>query len=573
MSLCNQHLSIQKSISELFIHAKIPFTIINTEKEIQFISPALKDLIDLSSEKQLEKLFDHDTIRNALNKVIKNKMMVSTLYEITDGETLLFSLFPIIKNNHVEGIIILLNHKDQLIDQNNYFFEEDLKAIFDLSFDVIYVSDQNGKTLRVSNAAKKLWGQEPEELVGRNVADLEQKGIVKPSITLMVLEKKEKVAAFQTTSTGRRLMVVGTPIKDEKGNVIRVVNASRDITEESRLHSELEEANRLLSGYKEELKSLRKQRMSENEIIFCSREMEKSMYLAEKVAVVDSTVLILGESGVGKEVIASFIHQKSSRKDKPFIKINCGAIPESLLESELFGYESGAFTGANKGGKMGLFELASEGTLFLDEVAEMPYVLQVKLLRVLQEQEITRIGSSNPIKVNVRIIAATNRELEEEVQKGSFREDLFYRLNVVPIHIPALRERKEDIVPLLMHFMDYYNDKYSKNNSFSLELIEALQQYDWPGNVRELQNIVERLIVISDEDEISDGYFPYRSKSSEYKKQVEVNEIIPLKECLEMAEKQLLHLAKQRYYTTTEIAKALKVDQSTISRKLQKLKV
>lgn len=558
----------------MFMNANIPFAIISNEKKIQFISPAWKEILNLYSQGQLEKLLELDTIRNTLDKVIKNKVTASIPAEIANGITLSFSLYPIIKSSHVDGIIILINDKDQIKkNQNNDYFEEDLKAIFDLNYDVIYVSDHNGKTLRVSNAAKRLWGQDAEELVGRNVADLEKQGIVKPSITRMVLDKKEKVSAFQTTSTGRKLMVVGTPIKDEKGNVIRVVNTSRDITEESRLHLELEETKRLLSGYKQELDSLRMLRDSENQIIFSSNEMEKSMYLAEKVADVDSTVLLLGESGVGKEVIANFIHQKSSRMDKPFIKVNCGAIPESLLESELFGYESGAFTGASKGGKMGLFEVASEGTLFLDEIAEIPYPLQVNLLRVLQEQEVTRIGSSKPIDINVRIIAATNRDLEKEVRNGSFREDLFYRLNVVPIHIPALRERKEDIVTLLIHYLNYYNHKYLKNKSFTLELMEALQHYDWPGNVRELQNIVERLVVTSDEDIISVKYFPYQSNSAKTKHEVEVNEIIPLKECLEIAERQLLQLAKQQYSTTTKIAQVLKVNQSTISRKLQKLKV
>jgi transcriptional regulator with PAS, ATPase and Fis domain len=283
-------------------------------------------------------------------------------------------------------------------------------------------------------------------------------------------------------------------------------------------------------------------------------------------------VLILGESGVGKEMVANLIHETSDRKNSPFIKVNCGAIPENLLESELFGYEGGAFTGAKKEGKMGLFELANKGTLFLDEIAEMPLALQVKLLRVLQEREVMRVGGVKPVAVNVRIIAATNRNLHEDVQKGNFREDLYYRLNVIPLSILPLRERREDILPLASYFIEQFNQKYLTKKTLSAETAEAFELYNWPGNVRELQNIVERLIVMSDGDEIQHLHLPEEiTNLSSNRDKVQVLDILPLKECMEMAEKQLLRLAKQKYSSTVKIADALQVNQSTISRKLQKL--
>lgn len=448
----------------------------------------------------------------------------------------------------------------------------DLKAIFDSSYDVMYVSDHKGNTLRVSSACTELWGKKEAELIGRNVIDLEKEGIYTPSVTRLVLEQKKKVSAIQTTKEGRRLMVVGTPIKNEQGDIIRVVNASRDITEVSRLQEEMAEMRRLLHGYKQELMELRKEQEDERRIISTSKVMEESLDLAVRMAGVDSTILILGESGVGKEVVAGYIHRMSPRKHKPFIKINCGAIPENLLESELFGYDKGAFTGASKDGKMGLFELANDGTLFLDEVGEMPLPLQVKLLRVLQEREVMRIGGTKPISINVRIIAATNKDLEKEVAEKRFREDLFYRLNVIPLSIPPLRERREDILPLVHHFMEQLNQRYLKNKTIAPSLIEVLQQYRWPGNVRELQNIVERLVVISDEKEIDGKYLPpsFEIKQNESSK-VQVLDILPLKECIDLAETQLLKLAKDKYQSTVKIAEVLKVNQSTISRKLNKL--
>ena len=237
------------------------------------------------------------------------------------------------------------------------------------------------------------------------------------------------------------------------------------------------------------------------EIIGRSPAIKRVFRLIEKVAPTESTVLILGESGTGKELVARAIHQKSRRKDGPFIPVNCGAIPEELLESELFGYEKGAFTGANRS-KPGRFELAHGGTIFLDEIAEMSPKLQVKLLRILQEKTIERLGSERSIPVNIRIIAATNRHLEKEVAEGRFREDLYFRLNVIPIKLPPLRERREDIPLLAEHFLQKFCEREEVPvKRLSEEALECLLSYSWPGNVRELENLMERLVILT-EDEI-----------------------------------------------------------------------
>lgn len=447
----------------------------------------------------------------------------------------------------------------------------ELKAVFDAAYDVIYVSDGTGMTLRVSSACEELWGYKAEELIGKSIYTLEEMGVFSPSVTRLVLEKKKGVQIFQTTKEGRRLMSLGTPIKDENGNIIRVVNASRDITEESHLRMELEEMKLLMEGYKQQLSQLNAFDQETESLIFKSEKMESVVTLAGKVAEVDSTVLIQGESGVGKEVIASYIHRKSDRKEKPFIKVNCGAIPENLLETELFGYEKGAFTGASKSGKPGLFELANEGTLFLDEIGEVSPALQVKLLRVLQEWEFTRIGGTKPVSVNVRLITATNRDLEEEMKKGNFREDLYYRLNVVPLLIPPLRERKEDILSLTLHFIQKFNEKHKQYKTFSATALDYLQTFAWPGNVRELQNIVERLIVTVDVPVIDVEHLPKSFVGKDTLPSIQVTDIIPIKDAIDLVEYQLLVLAKKKYETTVKIAEALKVNQSTVSRKLRKL--
>lgn len=307
-----------------------------------------------------------------------------------------------------------------------------------------------------------------------------------------------------------------------------------------------------------------------------SQFMKDLKKMVKQLATVDCTVLLMGESGTGKEVVVTAIHEYG-KKSGPIVKVNCGAIPENLLESELFGYEQGAFTGAKTSGKAGKFEEAHNGTLFLDEIGEMPLHLQVKLLRVLQEKEVIRVGGSKTTQVNARILAATNKDLHSMVEQGKFREDLFYRLNVVPITIPPLRERKEDIMPLILHFKTKYQTKYQTRRNCSSEVVRLFLAYDWPGNVREMENLLERLIVLLDPAEEITPQILIKNFLSitrqQLEKDVAVNKLITIKEATEIIERELINMALTKYKTLKEVADVLGVDQSTICRKLKQLNI
>ena len=546
-----------------------PIRILDNDRNLIFQS-------NLDKKKIIEYRADkgQNSFVNELLQSKENKYFVSSSEE---RDVILFQS-NFIDDGTVLGVIEL-EWKSDLIERIAINAESyanlayDLKAVFENSYDVIYVSDGEGMTLRVSSACEDLWGLKAENLIGRNVKELEKEGIYSPSVTRLVIERKEQVHTIQTTKTGKRLRVVGTPIKDDTGKVVRIINTSRDITLESIIQAELVDIRMLVEGYKKELYQLREHAMENDQLVYKSEQMINLITLVNKVTEVDSTVLILGESGAGKEVIASYIHHNSVRKNKPFIKVNCGAIPEHLLESELFGYEKGAFTGASKDGKMGLFELANNGSLLLDEIGELPMALQVKLLRILQDNELVRVGGTKSVKINVRIITATNRDLELLMKQGKFREDLYYRLNVIPLYVLPLRARKDDIIPLALHFLNRINKKYDRTKTLSNKTIECLHNYSWPGNVRELQNILERLVVITDSDIIEPIDLPMSIRqSSEEPSGVSISGILPFKVAVEQLERQLLIMAKEKYKTTTKMAEILGLDQTTISRKLKRFR-
>lgn len=370
--------------------------------------------------------------------------------------------------------------------------------------------------------------------------------------------------------------------KISNGDIQRVVTNIRDITELVELKDALEDTKVQAAEFSSNLALVRTQHMLEHGIVSKSPQMLQIIDLASKMAQFDATVLILGESGVGKELIAKLIHSASTRNKKgEFIKVNCGAIPRELLESEFFGYEPGAFTGARKEGKPGYFELAHTGTLFLDEIGELPLDLQVKLLRVIQEHELVRLGDTKPKKIDVRIIAATNRELEQMVAQGTFREDLFYRLNVLPIQIPPLRSRPEDIPALLTAFLEKYSRKYGSGKMFTGDSLALLCRYNWPGNVRELENVVERLVITADDHVILPQHLPIqvlkREQSASVNNQVLADhkfehdsEMRTLQEVMDQVEKEMIIKALTIYGSTYRAAKVLGVSQSTIVRKAKK---
>lgn len=451
---------------------------------------------------------------------------------------------------------------------------KDLRAILSTVYDEILVVNDKGELMRFSdNIIPDFWEIDLHELIGKNVLELEENGFFKPSVTRLVLEQKRKVSVVQETRTGKKVLAVGNPVFDEQGKLDRIVIASRDITETSNLKNELKEMKKISEQYKRELEDMKKRDRVLEKVIYGSVKMQSTMREAEKVAKHSTTVLLTGESGVGKEVIAKAIHQLGPRAQFPFLKMNCGAIPENLIESVLFGYEKGAFTGADPKGKKGYFQQADQGVLFLDEISELSLGLQVKLLRVLQEREVIPVGGTTSVPFDVQIIAATNKNLEEMVEKGQFREDLFYRLNVIPIHIPPLRERAEDIPLLAYHFLQKLNAIHGSNIQLSPDALNLLEVYPWPGNVRELQNMMERLVVTIDE-EIIDAHRINQLlqwKTASRKAKPIVTNLMPLQEALDYVEEQLILLAMDRYKTTTMAAKALGVSQSSVSRKVQKI--
>lgn len=489
---------------------------------------------------------------------------------------------PIVKNGEILGAVAVLYDTSELEKVSKELayvksLNAELDAIIDSSFDGLYITDGEGLTLRINKAIKRMTGLGEEELVNKTMYELVDTGILSRSASVLVLEQRKPVTITLATITGTNLLVTATPVFDEEGKIFRIVTSVRDVSELNMLKQRVEQLEGLRKHFEFQMNQM-KVKMS-GELVFKNPEMEKIVYQAMKIAEVDSTVLISGESGVGKEVIAEIIQRNSIRKSGPYVKLNCAAIPENLIESELFGYDNGAFTGAKKEGKPGLFEVANQGTLLLDEIGDIPLHLQVKLLRAIQEREIFRVGGTKPIKIDVRIIAVTNRDLAAMVRKNEFREDLYYRLNVVPIQVPALRERREDIPLLVRHFLSVFNHRYNFVKEIEAEVIEMLMRYSWPGNIRQLENLIERLVVTTSAEKIGLQYLPSYILNDEDSiihdsdLPVTVNRIIPLKNAVESVEKILLEKTFAIAGSCYKAAEILEVDASTISRKARRYNI
>jgi len=556
-----EKLSIEK---DNFSVDSLPFGIVYTDEDFKVL---FKNYFIKTSF-----LLNHQEL---INIIIKNEFDESIIEDMENGQIMLkqytlngkrydVQIFPSDTNSHNRFIICIYPEKifevltNRLKSYKN--LEMDLQAIFETSYDVIFVTDGEGNTLRASQACESLWGIKREEIIGRNVLDLEKEGVFTPSIIRLVLEKKEEVTSLQYTKTGKRLIVTGTPIKDDNGNIIRVINISRDITAVDQLQDELDSTNKKMEGYKAELKKTRVETNEKYLLVYRSANMRSIVTLAKKVAEVNSTVLLEGETGVGKRVLASYIHNQGLRKKNPFISINCSSLSEGLMLDGEIESRDKLQLGISK--KLdNLFELANEGTIFLEEVNELSLSAQVSLQRIL----------SNEKNTDVRVIVSSSKNLQEEVTNLAFRKDLFYHLNVIPIKIPPLRLREEDILPLSQKFIKEFNKEYGLNKKLGHDIIDVFIAYEWPGNVTELRNIIERLIVTTDKALIEKDMLPssiLRSKDAE--KSVEVRKILPLKEAIESLEKDLISLALSEHASTTKVAEMLQVNQSTISRKIAK---
>lgn len=473
----------------------------------------------------------------------------------------------------------LLREIEQLRAENS-----DLERILEASLDEVFVTNAEGVTVRVNETAEQLYGMPRSELIGKSVFELEQQGVFYPSVISIVLQEKRRITILQRTSSGQTLIATANPVFDELGNLVQVVSNAKDITD-VRLDGWMADQLKPSTSHQHPLEPTAT-------LVAESDAMKQVLELAGKVAATDATVLILGETGAGKNRLAEYIHQHSARADKAFVSVDCASIPETLVESELFGYERGAFTGANKAGKSGKVELADEGTLFLDEIGELPLSVQGKLLDFVQRRTFTRVGGTRPNTVNTRLITATNRDLWDMVRNGTFRADLYYRLNVIPMTVPPLRCRAADIPKLASSLLRRFSMRHGVPEvKLSPEAHALLLTYEWAGNVRELENVLERISITSPSPLLSAndlrGYLPQLGGPNKEDKRPQ--DVAPaaqhaqtrpseasgtsLRERVDEFERSIFADALARHRSTYAIAKALDVSQPTVVRKLKQYRL
>lgn len=437
----------------------------------------------------------------------------------------------------------------------------------------VYVTDGEGTTLLVNDESCKTGGLSREEVMGKNMVDLVESGFIRESVTLKTMKTHNVEHMLQDLGDGGKVYVTSHPFFVD-GKIDLIITTERDITEMEALRRLLIEQEQTTKIYEEEIQYLRDRNMSSlGNVIAADVRTKLIIQSALRIAKLDTTVLLTGETGTGKEMFANLIYKNSRRAGKPFIKVDCASIPDNLIESELFGYVKGAFTGADPNGKRGYFELANSGTILLDEIGELPIHLQSKFLRVLQEREFFRVGGTTPIPLDIRVIAATKVNLLEAIKKGEFREDLFYRINVVPLEIPPLRERKQDIRAIAESYVDIYNKRYKLDKHLNYDAIEALENYEWPGNIRELQNVIERSVISFDGDEITKFQIErilYPKRGPGCISEIEPHDGITIDEMLDEYEKNILAAALRKYKKASQVADILGMNKSTLCRRMKK---
>lgn len=490
------------------------------------------------------------------------------------GSELFYEITPLGTDDGCHGAVVSLQRPERFeelaskLDSYKSLLTQ-FQAIFDSSSDGIWLTDGKGFVISINNASEKLNGVSAGQVLGKHVENIVENGLTDRSVTKEVLRLKRSVSLIQSIkATGKQLLVTGTPVFSDNWDVSFVVINERDITDLNSLKASLELAMREKRKVQDELDGLLMMEMQDKDVVAESEAMRQVLMTSLKLSRLDtSTILILGESGVGKGLLAKFIHQQSSRSGKRFLSLNCAALPESLVEAELFGYEPGAFTGARKDGRVGLMALAEDGTLFLDEIGELSMTIQAKLLKCLDDREFMPIGGGRQLPLKCNIIAATNRNLDTRMRKRQFRKDLYFRLNTFTIRIPPLRERVEDIFELSDFFLRKYNARYAKAAFFTAHSLELMQDYPFPGNVRELDSIIRKGVVMSEDPNLDD----YLSRTLTRKKSEETEmEQVTLNEALDALERQLLVKARTVCSSTREMAAMLGISQSSVVRKLSK---
>lgn len=557
---------------------------IDKHGRVTFYNKMAEKLIWRKRDEVLGKPLSEVIIPQGLMDVVKtgkSQLAYKFTIEYSRGaRTYITNRTPIFKDGEVVGAVGVFQDISEVeslaeeltvVKNMNAEFQTALEA----SYNGIIITDTEGRVTRANRSIANIFQVSPEALIGKTVQELVKEGVIPASLEHMLTGETSR-KTLVLSILGHQFLVTRYPIISSNGQLSRILTTMYDLTELNQLQQQLMVMHESNMRYKQEIDELKSHlNRYKNTLVIKSKSMHQVFELVLQIGKVNSTVLICGETGVGKDVVARLIHNSGPRRPGPFVKINCGAIPENLLESELFGYEPGAFSGASREGKKGLFEIANNGTLFLDEISELPRPLQVKLLHALQEKEILRIGGVKPRKINVRVIAATNRDLKAMVEQGLFREDLYFRLNIIPIHIPPLRERKEEIIPLAHCFLKKFCEIHQVQKTFAPEVFEVFLRYGWPGNVRELENMVERLVVatpnpiVSVEDlpsELSE-VFPRQEHAK-----VLIEGIMPLKTAVDELERQLIEKALNYCGSTYKAAKALQVNQSTIARKLRKFR-
>lgn len=553
---------------------------VNPENEVTYINQRARDFFAHKGRDFENCIGKPADVILPLSAPIARQVMATKEFQrgesrmVDRGRELFFEITPLMRDRKFKGAVISLQRPERfeelalkLDSYQNLLIQ--FQAIFDSSSDGIWLADGDGRIISVNKASEELNGVSANKVLGRHVRDTVQDGLTDNSVTLEVLKQKKTVSLIQNIkATGKQILVTGTPAFDEKGDISFVVANERDITDLNALKASLEAAMKEKRKFQDELNGLIMMEMRDKEFVAESAAMRKVLMTAAKLSRLDTTtVLLLGESGVGKGMLAKFMHGQSGRKHKRFLSLNCAALPESLVEAELFGYEPGAFTGARRQGRVGLMALVEDGTLFLDEIGELSLATQAKLLKCLDDREFMPIGGSKQVSLRCNVVAATNRNLETLMRKRLFRKDLFFRLNTFTVRIPPLRDRVEDIFELSDYFLRRYNERYDKSAFFTAESLDLLQEYPFPGNVRELDSIIKKGVVMNEDPNLDQYLAAILSKKSPHEPQIPRT---TLNEAVDAVERGMLVKARTVCANTREMAHMLGISQSSVVRKMAK---